>query len=180
MIYFKYYFLCFIFLVVSTKSNATENQLAEYAQYVQEITRSFAKEMEAEYGLKCIEKGGGMPYDVELIDLAFITYKKGNIEEVRELEIRATEKLLQIINTHEKIRPFLREYPFKANRAEVSIAFRKPDNSCYSDGSVVHVFQVKNKIYYRAEDPKSHNRYSLAEEFYDDAKAKITAKSKNL
>jgi hypothetical protein len=89
---------------------------AEYLQYEVEIRKFFAEEMKKEFGLVCIGEGGSMPYDVEEIDVNFICYKRGTIEEARKLEIHATERLVKRINEHEKISPFLRERPFKPNR----------------------------------------------------------------
>lgn len=169
----KYCFVIFILFIVGTKMHAGEKQSAEYVKYVNEITDSFVKEMEKELDLKCIGKGGSMPNNVKEIEVVFIASRKATIQEARELEVKATEKLLHAINTHEKIRPYLSEYPFQANRAEISIAFRTPDNSCYTDGSVVHVYQVNNKIFYDAEDALSHKRFSLGIEPYEEAKKHV-------
>ncbi len=141
-----------------------------YLGYVKEITSSFAKETEKQFDLLCIGSGGGMPHNVEDISIAFIAYRKGTIKEAREIEVKATEKLLVEINANKKIQPFLIEYPFKANRAEVSVSFRQKDDSCYKDGSVVHVFQTKNKVFYYAEDPLSGKRVLLLEEPYEEAR----------
>jgi hypothetical protein len=140
-----------------------------YVRYSNEITHVFVKEIKKEYGLVCIGSGGGMPHDVEEISVDFIAYKKAAVEDARILEVNSTEKFLKIINSHEKIRPFLREFPFKAERAIVTIAFRKSDNSVYTDGSVVHVFQARNNIFYYSEDKTTGNRILLLKEPYETA-----------
>jgi hypothetical protein len=94
-----------------------------------------------------------MAYDVEEISVKFVAYRKATIEEARALEVAMTEKLLKKINENEKIRPYLREYPFKPNRAHVSISFRKHDYSPNTDGSVAHIFQARNLIFYSGADP---------------------------
>ncbi|MEI6241849.1 MAG: hypothetical protein WCP39_00395 [Chlamydiota bacterium] len=146
-----------------------KEETVDYEVFVNQIIQSFAKEMEKDFELVCIGNGGKMPHDVEEISVKFIAYRRATIEQARELEVNATETFLRMINAHEKIRPFLREYPFKVNRAEVSIAFRKNDNSAYDDSSVVHVFQVKNRIFYYAEEPNSGTRRILLEESYEEA-----------
>lgn len=161
---------CFlVFLMSSFVPPHKENKSEDYEVYVNEIVNTFSKEMKKEFGLICIGSGGRMPKNVKQIDVLFITYRKATVEEARVLEVKATEKLLQAINSHQKIRPFLEEYPFQANRARISIAFREPDNSCRTDGSVVYAFQVKNKIYYQAEESITEKRIMLAEEPYEEA-----------
>jgi hypothetical protein len=59
------------------------------------------------------------------------------------------------------------------------IAFRKFDNSCYADGSVVLVFNAKNKLCYFSEDPKTERRIPIIEEPYEEA-YKIVEKNSNL
>ena len=49
-------------------------------------------------------------YDIQEIDVNFLYCHQVSIEEARELEIRATERFVEIINAHEAIRPYLRDY----------------------------------------------------------------------
>ena len=70
------------------------------------------------------------------------------MEEARELEVAAIQKLLNHINSHQKIRPFLREYPFKNDRVEISISFTDENNQRYTDGRITRVSQVKNNLFY--------------------------------
>ena len=115
-----------------------------------------------------MEQGGGMPHDVEEIFLNFIAYQRATIEQARKLEVEVTEKLLKRVNEHEKIRPFLREYPFKAGRIGIMIAFEKSENTNYKDGSVALIFQGRNKIFYRRAD-KNGKLMDLHEEPYEEA-----------
>jgi len=165
--------LSFLFLLISCieikASVGIETICPLYEMYVNEIIRSFTDTMEREFNLKCIGDGGRMPNDVEEISVAFVYYKKATVDQARLLEVKAIETLLQIVNSHEKIRPYLREYPFKSNRVEISISFRKLDNSSYTDDSVARVTQIRNTIYYRGTDGSSKNYYSLGEESFEKA-----------
>lgn len=149
--------------------HAEEIKSEDYEVYVNQIVNSFSKDMEKEYNLICIGDGGRMPYDVEEISVKFLAFRKVSIEEARKLEVNCTERLLKAINSNDKIRPFLREYPFKANRAKISISFRNKNNTYHCDGGVDLVFHAKNKIYYRSEDPSTEQFFSLAEEPYEEA-----------
>lgn len=147
--------------------NMNAEEAHDYEEYVHEIVNDFKKKAKKNLSLICIGRGGRMPHGkVEEIEVGFIIYRKGTLEDARRLEIEATEMLLKKINTHEKIRPFLKVYPFTHDRAIVTISFRKPDNTIYEDGSVTFVFQAKNKIFYDSNDAV----WPSAEEPYEEAR----------
>jgi hypothetical protein len=143
------------FLLLPSFGNANEEDHPAYTKYVAEITNAFAKQIKTEYGLECESSGGSMPYDVEIISIKFAAYQRATISEARELEIQITEQFVKTINSHEKIRPFLREFPFPASRTRVGISFLKQNNTPYIDGSVSYVFHAKNIIFYNAENPQN-------------------------
>jgi len=94
-------------------------------------------------------KRGGMPKDVEEIGVMFTIQKKvTSLKEARELEVVAIQKLLDHINNHQKIRPYLREYPFKYDRVRISISFTDENNQRNTDGSITYMFQAKNNLFY--------------------------------
>jgi hypothetical protein len=141
-----------------------------YIEHVVAIFRDAANQIEKELGLECIGSGGAMPRDVERIDLKFMIYQRATVEQARELEVKATEKLVKIINAHEKIRPFLREFPSPVSRTGVSISFYKKNNHPYMDGSVAYCSQIDGRIYYRAEDPNNPDIYKeIKDEPYEEA-----------
>lgn len=148
----------------------------EYLKYVKEISRQFEKEIKKEYGLLCIGSGGSMPHDVEEIEIDCISYQNTSIEKARDLEVKATEKLLTIINNNKNLRPFLREYPFKHARAKVSIAFRKKDNTRFTDDSVTLVFQAKGNLFYCKYDALKNHLVDLAKEPYEEALKKVQSR----
>ena len=158
----------FFLLIIVLQASTKVQQSVDYEVYANQIVKTFTKEMEKEHDLICIVSGGSMPYNVREIKVVFAFYQKPSMDKARELEVRATERLLQIINSHEKIRPFLSNYPFKSNQAKVSISFLKKDNTMHSDGSFTHVFQVKNTIFFQARNSKT-GLYDLAEEPYEEA-----------
>lgn len=146
------FFVIIITLFVGLKVSAKEDDDSPiYTQYVAEVTSSFVKEIYKAYGLECGASGGCMPYDVEEISVNLVAYRSATIEQARELEVKATERFAQIINAHEKIRPFLREYPFPSSRADVSISFRKRGK--HPTDEVEFVCHAKNKLHYLAYDP---------------------------
>jgi hypothetical protein len=149
-----------------------------YIQYVDEITNNFIQEAKSKLGLICWGRGGSMPHDVKSIEVAFICYQHGAIDKARALEVETTEMLIKLVNEHEKIRPFLHQYPFPPDSAEVLISFRKPNEDEYQDGSVALTFQVRNIIFYKAAN-QDDLYTTLAEEPYAEAWAKVLGQTEN-
>jgi hypothetical protein len=133
---------------IGSPLNAKESKSPEYIKYVDEIVSSFVKDMEKKYKLHCYGSGGSMPNDVEKINVLFISRQKSTVDDARKMEVTAIQELLQRINNHEKIKPYLREYPFDTNRVGVSISFRTKTDEYPLDGSIASVFIAKNKIFY--------------------------------
>ena len=169
-------FLLFICLLLSMESIMSEQK--EYSKEEQKIkSRSVGevidilkKEMKGKFGLICIGSGGSMPYDIQKIELDFLIHQQTSIEEARELEIRATERFVEIINTHEAIRPYLRDYPWDHNRAQIMIAFYDEKGQNYPEG-VRLILQAREKVfYYGPKKTPKEVRITIKEESYAEAK----------
>jgi hypothetical protein len=119
-----------------------------YLKYEDEIVEQFKKEMRKKYKLECWADGGSMPEKVEEIRVCFDFQKKAGIDLARELVVKAVERLTELVNNHEKIRPYLAEYPFPQKRVEIMISFRDKNGNKRKDGSVCLVLQTRNKLTY--------------------------------
>ena len=165
-------FFTVVILIISMglKVNAKEYESPAYTQYVAEITSSFLKQMYSEFGFECEASGGRMPHDVEEISVQLVAFQSATVEQARELEIKLTERFVQIINAHEKIKPFLRERPFPSSRAHVAIVFEKLKKKKTPSTDVKFVFQAKNRIYYQTENPNNPYVYKdIKNESYEEA-----------
>lgn len=166
----RFFFVFALMMFAWVKMNASEEGSKDYLKYVDEITRRFSKEIKKEFGIECTGSGGSMPHDVQEISMEFVAYQRATVEQARELEVKITEKFVQAINAHEKIRPFLREFPFPSGRTEVGISFFKRNNIPYIDGSVAYVSHIRSKIHYRAEDPDNPHLFKpITSEPYEEA-----------
>ena len=123
--------------------NANEYKIPEYEQHVNEIVKLFAIQMKKELGLDCIGDGGRMPHDVEEVEVKFTCNRRATIEEARRLEVYVSSQLVEVINSHDKLRPFLREYPFSSERARVVITFDDEYNRHNANNPLI--YQVKQK-----------------------------------
>jgi hypothetical protein len=148
-------------------------------RYVDEAIREFEKVAANEFGVFSDGSGASMPNDVESISVSLNIYKKGVIEEARELIVKLTERFTEIINQNEKLRPYLREYPFAHLRAQVSLSFCDNTGMTYQDGSIAHVTNSSNdKIFYLINEPNSYRYKDAYDEPYAKALEIVRAKDK--
>jgi hypothetical protein len=105
------------------ESTPSTPAVVDYEVYVDEVCNVLAKEMKDEYDLICIGTGGRMPHDVEEIGMLFDCHRSVAIDEARELELIIMRRMVELVNQHEKIRPFLREFPFPLSRADIQLSF---------------------------------------------------------
>ena len=146
------------------------DRLEEYERYVNEIVSEFASETEKRCNVICSGEGGQMPHDVEEIEVMFWTDRKGTIEEARRFIVTSKRALLDKVNAHEKIRPFLREYPFTISRTCISISFSDSRTRArYGEESVAFAFDSRERIIYCRDNPKTHLLDHLLEEPYEEA-----------
>ena len=97
---------------MAEEKNYSKKERAVINRSVNEVVDVLEKEMKEQFGLRCTGQGGSMPYDIQEISVRFVCRQQVTVEEARELEIRVTERFVEIINSHEAIRPFLRDYPW--------------------------------------------------------------------
>jgi hypothetical protein len=145
--------LLIFFLSFICRGYAVFEENPPYLKYVAQIENEFVKEMKRDYGLVCIGKGGRMPRNVETIHIYFNVYKRGTLEEARELMVQAKTRLVEKVNAHQKIRPYLKNYPFTLESAEISLGFHKQNGEFYFDDSigVVNTAREGKIIYKRVE-----------------------------
>ena len=147
----------------------TEEQDRIKERCVDEVLNIFVQEMEREYQLSCYAIGGSMPYDVKEVGFRFSADRKISIEEARELQVRSTERLVEMINESEKIRPYLIEYPWPSSRVAIAVSSSKDDGSCY-EGGVSFIFQAREKLFYYGKQDEHSLGPKILEETYVEAK----------
>ena len=74
-----------------------------------------------------------------------------------------------MINTHEKIRPYLREYPLPSIRAEVSLSFHAKNSEYFEHGEVDFIFVAKGNVHYEKLDKTTNKFVSVLVEPYEEA-----------
>jgi hypothetical protein len=162
-------FLFFMEPMMAREKDYSKKEREVLNRSLNEVVDMLEKEMKEQFGLRCIGQGGSMPYDIQEIGVRFLVHQQVTIEEARELEVRATERFVEIINAHEGIRPFLRDYPWDYRRASIVIAFRDERGNDYPDG-ITLILQGKDKLFYFGPERYPNDIDHLKEEPYDEAK----------
>ncbi len=139
-------------------------------KYVDEVIQEFIKVAKKEFGVTPYGTGASMPFDVEKICVDFQLKKKATVEEARTLMVRLKEKFAEIVNKHEQLRPYLREFPFSPGRADVNLRFCNNQGLRNTDGSINYVLVGSNKnIYYFSSNLLTPNKDNQLQEPYDEA-----------
>ena len=93
--------------------------------YWSEIISACAKMCKKEFNGRLCGDGATAPWDIERIALTFEMSRKVTLQEARNLATTLKRNVSDIVNAHEKIRPYLREYPFSPQRTDIDIEFTK-------------------------------------------------------
>jgi len=134
---------------IKTKTSHHTNESSPYIKYVHELKNAFKEEMRKKYGLICIGSGGGMPYDIVDIDFDFQSLEKPtSIEKARQLIVAAIERFQEMINSHEKIQPYLREVPFTIPRVYITLNFTQEKGKPLPTDKVVSVNPIEKDLVY--------------------------------
>lgn len=156
--------LIFFFSVAMSNLFSYESESPIYLHYVNEITRDFCRIAQREFGMKCQGSGGSMPSDVERITISLKLNRQVQLDEARKLEVLLTERLKNLINTNEKIQPYLRHFPFPAEGADVSISFNHENRD-----DISYIFHANGTIFYFTEDENRNKNEENFKEKYETA-----------
>lgn len=83
--------------------------------------------MEKEHSLYMLGRGGETTNQVNLVIVGFYFFRTLDKEKFRELLVDATEELLRRYNEDEKIRLYLKNYPFTVEDCVVCIYLKDKD-----------------------------------------------------
>jgi len=164
---------------MSERRDYTKEEYALMEKYVYQLIDIFSVEMRNQYNCLSSGSGASMPHDIQKITVDFILYQPATIEKARELEIKATERFVEIINAHEGIRPYLRDYPWDHKRADVMISFRQENGDNYPDG-IRLVLQAKDQVVYFGPSQDPSDIDPLKKESYEEAKALVLFSTSHL
>ncbi len=145
-----------------------------YIRMSDRIVNQYLKDMKDLYGLNCFGCGGGFLNKVNEIIISFKIQGPKNREELRELVIKITEDLLRRYNDNEKIRPYLKNYPFTDRNVRIGILLTDEKGiSFHNKGAdkerLCAVYQFWGSICYQILNEEKPYLQDVFEETYEEA-----------
>ena len=141
----------------------------DYEQIADTITAKTAKKIKAEKNLIPIGTGGGMLGDIYMMAISFDYYQEVDFNTARQLLVYCVEEYLSAINSDEKVRPYLHNFPFTAKNIEIRIFFSTPDNDDVPLGSICVAASIKGRVDYDIKAPINLKLETIREETYEEA-----------
>jgi hypothetical protein len=166
-----------LYLLILIACSCTEQKSPPYAKIAHKITDQTAKKLGKEAGLKLIGTGSGMMYNVRMLAMAFRYSKEIDIDEGRELLMKAVSEYLSAINSNEEIRPYLINYPFLPKNIQIRIFLSDSKGREIPLGQLAVIGSIDGVFEYLIEDPKTTCLKTIYEETYEEALQKSSLNS---
>lgn len=161
----RIYTLAFLFLSSCMSSRESNDYIALLSKTRSQINMAVLEE----HQLVCRGYGGALMHDIAEVSQDYLSMKKCDVNSARQLMVSCVEKLKEMINNNSEIRHFLHEYPFPANRIEITIAFVDDTGEHVSDGSVAYASFINGKIKYSKFNRETDKLEKLSREDYAEA-----------
>lgn len=141
----------------------------DYIVITDEITAQVIKTLTQRHKIKLFGVTQGLANCVNELGLSFEILRPQTKESLRKILIDCMEEYLHSVNSNEKIRPFLKKYPFTANEINITIFVvdQKHLEAPYPEIAVAETFM--EKVFYRTVDKKICGYKSTDTESYEEA-----------
>lgn len=132
---------------------------SNYVILTHQIRSDVAEKLSKRYNMKVRGVTGGMAGSVNVIGLSFQILGPLSKEKLREILVDCVEEFLAPINTSEKIRPYLKNYPFTEKEIEITIFVVDASGRNLYDPEIVVATAFNGKIWYYTEDKDNEFGY---------------------
>lgn len=120
----------------------------EYEDEMDTLLASFSEEVYKKFGLSVWSIGGKWINGIKEVGAKFVLNQFVTNAEARQLLVEVTEKLLSAINSNEKVRPYLKEYPFPAGLLKLRFCIEKKGHNEFPDVRMESMTLNENLITY--------------------------------
>lgn len=136
--------------------------------FIHEVMDETISDLSKKYTL--IPCGIGMNGKFEYLEISFQIKKKLTQDELRLILLDCTETFLKKINSCEKIKPFLKNFPFTHKNTGIVLYLRDTDNSDIHHPYICCAYTHGNEIFYHTKSKEDRFNYKkTSEESYDEA-----------
>jgi len=141
------------------------------SQYANEITNQVAIQLRDGMQLYTCGIGGGCLYNIRMLALSCDYYKEVDIEDARELLVKAGILFLRTANEHEKARPYFANNPFGLKNIELRFFIAKK-NGEYSHDKLSVITLIDGILRYKV-TPSLPELITIYEETFAEAAEKL-------
>lgn len=174
------FYIYFLLLVTFFSGIIFTNRYSppEYIAISDKIRVEVAKNLIKRHSMLVVGTRDGMIDCLNMVGLNFQIQGPLGKEILRSILIDSVEEFLKQINTDEKIRPFLKNFPFTEKEIEIVIFVKDKNDNELFDPDISVASAVNGKIYFNTVDKfNSRGPYKQwIEEDYQTAKAMILQK----
>ncbi len=144
---------------------------SDHSKALQQFTVKYEKALR---NYCCFERmwyGGALMHDIKKVSLTYgIITDRHDIAAARITAIECIDLFTNMINTDEKVHPYLHEHPFPSSSFDLSLSLRNLDGSRYTGEEVKSVIFANGKLYFTKYNPETGFSSDLHEETYEEAK----------
>ena len=162
----------YIFLLLATLTSCGMFK-RDYPEIAHAITLRTAKELYLEKGMQLTVTGGGMIDQVNHLTMGLAYLFPLEEKEARVLLIETLDQYLANINRNEEVRPFLNNYPFKAQDISLSIHFYCPNHARVLPGELNYATINDGSLIYYTKDKQDRVSLKLLQETLEEARQKV-------
>ena len=166
----RYISLCWSIIFIFYSCNI--DRPSEKVRIASKVRSEAAKKIQNELGLIPCGFGGGMMHKIRNLHLAFFYYEPLDLKNSRKMLIQAANIFLNEINSNEKIRPYLCEYPFLPKDISLLIVLQKSDGSKVDKGDLTLVSISDGIVEFKLLESE-YSLHVLHEESYEEAIEKL-------
>ncbi len=125
---------------------------AEYVVIAQDLRADMAKKLSKRHKMRVIGISGGLADCVNVLGLRFEMTGPVTKERLREILVNCVEEFLAAINANERLRPFLKNFPFTSKEIEIIIFVSDKKGYEIFDPDIGVASAVNGKISYNTTD----------------------------
>jgi hypothetical protein len=112
-----------VFVVILVLTSCVKHSSPPHSLAGDKLIFSFEKVALEEYRLRIWGEGGGFMDAVNSFSFHFVSNEMMDVDQARRFYLSVLDRLLEMINTDEELRPYLKHYPFTRNDIKLDISF---------------------------------------------------------
>jgi len=165
------YFCLILFLIFFSRCDQFHSTSSPGDKLTNQLINRVSKKLAKNYNLTVSAVGGSVDeLGIKSIILIYRHYGAAlNVEKARIIMVNMIEEYLNEINNDEKLRTYLKNYPFTTSNLILSLISFNDDGETHVDPDLVTISIEKDYLSYQTKDPNNPYNYkdSFTEKYAD-------------